>query len=89
MNSQSLGSPNRDISGLLFGNPGIQSHSNVGAMGKHREYYMGEGAGFPRVRAVLTLVSPKLPMACPNTKGAPESELTNLLVGLMQVRVSK
>jgi hypothetical protein len=25
-------------------------------------------------------VSPELPVACPNTKGASESELTNLLV---------
>jgi hypothetical protein len=32
---------------------------------------MGEGGGFPRVRAVLNLVSPKLPVACPSTKGAP------------------
>jgi hypothetical protein len=49
---------------------------------------MGEGGGFPRVRAVVSFVSPKSPVACPNTKGAPESELTNLLVGLMQVRVN-
>jgi hypothetical protein len=43
---------------------------------------MGEGGGFPRVRAVVTLVSPKLLVAGPSTKGAPESELTNLwLVG--------
>jgi hypothetical protein len=34
------------------------------------------------------LVSPKSPVTCPSTKGAPESELTNLLVGLMQIRVS-
>jgi len=47
----------------------------------------GGGGGFPRVRAVVNLVSPELPVACPSTKGAPESELTNLLVGLMQVRV--
>jgi len=45
---------------------------------------MGEGGGFPRVRAVVNLVSPELPMACPNTKGAPKSDITNLLVGLMQ-----
>jgi hypothetical protein len=38
---------------------------------------------------VVNLVSPKLPVACLSTKGAPECELTNLLVGLMQVRVSK
>jgi hypothetical protein len=49
---------------------------------------MGEGGGFPRVRAVVSLVSPELPVVYPNTKGVPESELTNLLVGLMQVRVS-
>jgi hypothetical protein len=43
---------------------------------------VGEGGGFPRVQAVMSLVSPKLPMARPSTKGAPESELTNLwLVG--------
>ncbi len=50
---------------------------------------MGEGGGLPQVRAVMSHVSLELPMACPSTKSAPESELTNLLVGLMQVRVSK
>jgi hypothetical protein len=44
---------------------------------------MGEGGGFLRVRAVVSLVSPKLLVACFSTKGAPECELTNLLVGLM------
>jgi len=50
---------------------------------------MGEGGGFPRVQAVVNHVSPELLVACPSTKGAPESELTNLLVGLMQVQISK
>jgi hypothetical protein len=58
-------------------------------MERHRVYYMGETGGFPRVRAVVNHVSPKLPVACPSTKGALESDLTNLLVGLMQVRISK
>jgi hypothetical protein len=49
---------------------------------------MGEGDDFPQVRAVVSLVSPKLLVACPTTKGAPGCELTNLLVGLMHVRVS-
>jgi len=52
---------------------------------------MGEGAGFPRVQAVvslMSLVSLELLVACPSTKGVPECELTNLLVGLMQVRES-
>jgi hypothetical protein len=47
---------------------------------------MGEGDGFPQIRAMVNLVSPKLPVACPNTKGAPKSDLTKLLVGLMEVR---
>jgi hypothetical protein len=37
---------------------------------------------------MVSFVSLGSPVACLNTKGAPESELTNLLVGLMQVRVS-
>jgi len=44
---------------------------------------MREGGGFPRIRVVVSLVSLELPVACPSTKGAPEGELTNLLVGLM------
>ncbi len=76
------------VSRLLLGNSGTKSHSDVGAAGRHREYYMGEGGGFPQVRAVVNLVNPKLPVACPNIKGAPEIVLTNLLVGLIQVRVS-
>jgi hypothetical protein len=61
----------------------------VGAAERHKVYYMGEGGGFPRVWAMMNLVSSELPVACPSTKGAPESELTNLLVGSMQVRVSE
>jgi hypothetical protein len=49
---------------------------------------MGEGGGLPRVQAVVSLVSPESPVACPSTKGALESGLTNLLVGLMQIQVS-
>jgi len=49
---------------------------------------MGEGGGFPQVRAMVSLVSPELPVACPNTKGVAKCKLKNLLVGLMQVRVS-
>jgi len=46
---------------------------------------MREGGGFLRVQAVVSQVSPELPVACPSTKGVPECELTNLLVVLMQV----
>jgi hypothetical protein len=56
-----------------------KSHSDVGAMERHREYYMGEGGDFPRVQAVVSLMSLESHVACPSTKGVPESELTNLL----------
>jgi hypothetical protein len=70
-----------------FGSPTWESRDKqpfgCGPVEWRRVYYMGEGGGFPRVRAVVGQVSPELPVACPSTKGAPESELTNLLVGLM------
>jgi hypothetical protein len=50
---------------------------------------MGEGGGFPRIQAVVNLMNPELLLTCLSTKGAPENELTNLLVGLMQVRLSE
>jgi len=76
------------VSGLLLGSPRTKSHLDVGATGRHKEYYMGEGDGFPRVRAMVSLVSAELLATCPSTKHAPEIVLTNLLVGLMHVRVS-
>ncbi len=66
---------------LFLGSHGIKSHSDVGATKRRREHYMGEGGGFPRVWAVVSLVSPESLMICLSTKGVPESELTNLLVG--------
>jgi len=85
MTSQSPGSLTKTISGLFLGSPGTKNHLDVGATERHKVYYMGEGGGFPRVRAVVSHVSLKSPAACPSTKGVSESELTNLLVGLMQV----
>jgi len=77
------------VSKLHFGSPEKKCHLDASAVESHREYYMGEGGGLPRVRAVVNQVSPELPVACPSTKGALECELTNLLVSLMQVRVSE
>jgi hypothetical protein len=77
------------VSGLLLESPWKKCHLDVAFAKSCREYYMGEGGGFPRVWAVVSQVSRVLPVACPSTKGAPECELTNLLVGLMQVWVSE
>jgi hypothetical protein len=49
---------------------------------------MGEGGGFPWIRAVVSFVSPELLVAYPNTEVALKNELTNLLIGLMQVWVN-
>jgi hypothetical protein len=51
---------NRDnfgtISRLQLGSPGKKSHLDVALAERCREYYMGEGGGFPRVQAVLSLM---------------------------------
>jgi hypothetical protein len=64
MGPQSRESPNFGI-----GSPGTKGHLDVSLVERHREYYMGEGGGFPRIQAVVSLVSPKSPVACPSTKG--------------------
>jgi hypothetical protein len=60
------------VSGLLFGSPGIKSHSDAGAMEQRREYYMGEGGGFLWVRAVVSLVSPCCPWLVPTPRVFPK-----------------
>jgi hypothetical protein len=57
-------------------------------VGGIEKYYMGEGGGFPRILAVVSLMNPRSLMTSSSTKGALESELTNLLVGLMQIQMS-
>jgi len=58
-------------SGLSLGSPKTKSHLDVGLMERHKVYYKGEGGGFPQVQAVVSLVSPNLPVARPSTKSAP------------------
>jgi len=56
----------RTILGLLLGSLGTKSHSDVGATERWKEYYIREGGGYPRVQAVVNLVSPGLLVACPS-----------------------
>jgi hypothetical protein len=58
MTVQSSGSLAEIISGLHFGSPNKMCHLDVASATSHREYYMGEGGGFPRVRAMVSLVCP-------------------------------
>jgi len=56
------------VSGLHFGSPGKMCHLDTSVAERRRKYYMGEGGGFPRVQAVVSHVSLRLPVACSNTK---------------------
>jgi hypothetical protein len=42
------------VSGLHFGSPGKKSHLDASVAESCREYYMGEGGGFPRVWVVVS-----------------------------------
>jgi hypothetical protein len=42
-----------------------------GLMERCRVDYMGEGGGFPRIRAMVNLMSSRSPMAFLSTKSAP------------------
>jgi hypothetical protein len=56
MSSQSPGTPTGTISRLQLGSPGKKSHLDVASAESCREYYKREGGGFPRIRAVVSLV---------------------------------
>jgi hypothetical protein len=56
-------------------------------MAKHKIYYKGEVGGFPQVRAMVSLVSLCLPMACPCTKVL-KLYINQLVILFVQVRVS-
>jgi hypothetical protein len=53
------GVPIKTVSGLHFGSPGNKSHLDASAAESYREYYMGKGGGFPRIRAMVSQVSPR------------------------------
>jgi len=44
------------VSGLQLGSPGKKSHLDIASAESCRVYYMGEGGGFPRIWAVVSLV---------------------------------
>jgi hypothetical protein len=58
------------IPGLPLGNPETKCHLDVSLVERHREYYKGEGGGFTQVWAMVSLMSPRLLVACPSTKSA-------------------
>jgi hypothetical protein len=77
MGSQSSGSPTGIISGLHFGSPKNLCHLDVASTASCREYYMGEGGGFPRVRAVVSLVSQSARGLSQHPRVFPNAKLTS------------
>jgi len=63
------------ILGLPSGSPETKSHLDAGLVKKHIVYYKGEGDGFPQVQAVMSLMSPSLPVAHPSIKSVPTIQL--------------
>jgi hypothetical protein len=49
------------ISGFLLESLGTKSHLDVAPVERRRVYYKGDGGGFPRVRAVVSLVCSSCP----------------------------
>jgi hypothetical protein len=59
------------VSGLHFGSLEKKCHSDVASAESCREYYMGEGGGFPRTQAMVRQVSPSCPWLVPTPKVSP------------------
>jgi hypothetical protein len=68
MGPQSHGNPSLGIFGTPIWESRTKWHLDVGHVKRHKLYYKGEGGGFPQVQAVMSLISPSLPMVRPNTK---------------------
>jgi len=57
-----------EISRLLTWKSREKWHLGVAPMANHKEYYKGEGGGFPQVQVVVSHMSLCMPMARPCTK---------------------
>jgi hypothetical protein len=74
------------ISGLHFGSPNKMCHLDVASATSRREYYKGEGGGFPRVRAVVCLVVQSARGLSQHPRVSWKCELTTLWFVLMQIQ---
>jgi hypothetical protein len=74
---QSFESPVGTISGLHFGSPKNLCHLDVASTASCREYYMGEGGGFPQVQAVMSLVCPSARDLSQHPRVFPNAKLTS------------
>jgi hypothetical protein len=77
------------VSGLLLGSPRKKCHSDVASAESCKEYYMGEGGGFPRVQAVVSQVSPSCPWFVPTPRVFPNVNQPTCGWFWMQDRVTR
>jgi hypothetical protein len=75
------------ISGLPFGSPETKWQLGAGPMAKHKEYYKGEGDGFPQVWVVVSLMNLCLLVTHLCTKGVP-TRTNQLVVWFVHVHVT-
>jgi hypothetical protein len=68
------------VPGLHLGNPGKKSHLDVTSTRSCREYYKGEGGGFPRIQAVVSQVCPSARGLSQHPKGC-RMNFNQLVVG--------
>jgi hypothetical protein len=68
MGPQSCKSPNCANSGTLTWESRNKMPFECDHAERCREYYKGEGGGFPQVQAMMSLMNPRLPVAHLNTK---------------------
>jgi len=73
------------VSRLQLGSPRKNSHLDVIPVESRREYYKGEGGGFPRVRAVVSLVCKSARGLSQHPRVFSEGELTLLWWVWMQI----
>jgi hypothetical protein len=69
--SKVVGIPILGILRLPLGTPETKWHLGASPMARHIIYYKGEGGGFPQVRAMVSLMSLCLLVACLCIKNAP------------------
>jgi len=90
MSSQSPGTPPGTVLGQFrdsnLGVPEKKNHLDVVSAEHHREYYMGEGGGFPRVRAVVCLVVRSARGLSQHPRVSRKCELTTLWFVLIQIQ---
>jgi len=82
-----MGVPTLGISGFSLRSPETKWHLGATPMARHKVYYKGEGGGFPRVQAVMSLVSLNLPLVHLCTKIL-QLHTNQLVVWFVQVHVS-